>query len=1151
MAESYSVKAMLSAQDKGFSSTLKSATGTVNSLASSLKQNFSFGILQGMGQAAFGAIKNSVTDLISEMNSSNAAWKTFTGNMQMLGKSDKEISETKKELQQFATQTIYSASDMATTYSQLAAVGTKNCTQLVKGFGGLAAAAENPQQAMKTLSQQATQMAAKPNVAWQDFKLMLEQTPAGIAAVAKEMGMSTSDLVKKVQAGEIATDKFFDAIQKVGTNKDFTKLATTYKTAGQAMDGLKETLSTKLQPAFEVLSQKAIGGISGIIDKLDSIDAEGLANKISAVADKIGKYWTALKEAFSGTGTAIKEAVSEISKHLGGLGEAFGSAESVGNFKTAMQSVADVIKGVAGFAKDHAKEIATLIKWLPAIVIGIKGFSVAKAVAPGVVAFGKGVAGLAGKGIGGIASKLFGVSKSQKEVGSTSVTTGAQMLTAAKSYALMGVAVLSIALGFGILVQSAIALANAGGGAIAVMAGLLVALVGLGFGLAVFVKTLAPMGKKLTTTATAMVLMGAAIVLVATGFLLLATASIMLANSGGAAIAIMAGMLVAIALLAVGAAALAPALTAGAVGLIAFGAAMVLVGVGAVLAATSLVILATALPALVQYGLQGALSILALGGALAVFAVAAAMAVIPLAALAIPLAVISAALILCSVAILMVGTGLMLIGTYGALAATGLLMLAAVMPQIVLTSILGAPALLALGAALTVFGAGALVASVGIFALSASIILLATGIVIAAAGVALMASVMPVLAQHGTSGAVALLALGGALLVFGAGALVAGAAAIVLGAGLSMVAVGIALVGVSVAVLAVGVLALGVAILGAAVGILAAAGALAVLNLALPLTIQYGTAAMVAMLALSAGLLVLGAGSLVAGAGLLVLGAGALVASAAIIVFGAAMLTASVGTLVMAAAVKAVSSSIKTIAKNAKSAQNSLKSMQSSVKAVSAGLDAVGSKAKLAMSKLTSAFNKTESKAKTAGKNVGEGFTKGMQSGLNKAPAIALIATAALTVILRAGRNGAFSAGAYISVGFAQGMLSQLGVIQSAANKMAAAADKAIRAKAKIHSPSKVADKLGGFYGAGYVNGLSDYVKEAWKVAEQLVTIPDIKTPELALAYNGELSADYEYYRNAEYKIVVPFDIDGKEFARVEASYMQDELDRKAQRENQ
>lgn len=41
---------------------------------------------------------------------------------------------------------------------------------------------------MKTLSEQATQMAAKPKVQWQDFKLMLEQTPAGISAVAKTMG---------------------------------------------------------------------------------------------------------------------------------------------------------------------------------------------------------------------------------------------------------------------------------------------------------------------------------------------------------------------------------------------------------------------------------------------------------------------------------------------------------------------------------------------------------------------------------------------------------------------------------------------------------------------------------------------------------------------------------------------------------------------------------------------------------------------------------------------------------------------------------------------------------------------------------------------------------------------------------------------------
>ena len=68
------------------------------------------------------------------------------------------------ELQDFATKTIYSAADMATTYSQLAAVGTKNCTKLVKGFGkDWTAASENPTQATQTLSQQATTGGCKAN----------------------------------------------------------------------------------------------------------------------------------------------------------------------------------------------------------------------------------------------------------------------------------------------------------------------------------------------------------------------------------------------------------------------------------------------------------------------------------------------------------------------------------------------------------------------------------------------------------------------------------------------------------------------------------------------------------------------------------------------------------------------------------------------------------------------------------------------------------------------------------------------------------------------------------------------------------------------------------------------------------------------------
>ena len=68
MAESYSVRAMLSAQDKGFTSTLQKATGATESLASKIKNGVAFGVLTGMGQQAFSTITSGVTDLIGEMN---------------------------------------------------------------------------------------------------------------------------------------------------------------------------------------------------------------------------------------------------------------------------------------------------------------------------------------------------------------------------------------------------------------------------------------------------------------------------------------------------------------------------------------------------------------------------------------------------------------------------------------------------------------------------------------------------------------------------------------------------------------------------------------------------------------------------------------------------------------------------------------------------------------------------------------------------------------------------------------------------------------------------------------------------------------------------------------------------------------------------
>ncbi|MDB6248228.1 tape measure protein [Lactobacillus amylovorus] len=334
-----------------FGGAEKSSSGLFKSMAGGVAVGNM--ISKGMGLAGAG-----IRSLIADMNESNATWKTFDGNMHQLGASSNEINSAKADMQKFAQQTIYSASDMSSTYSQLAAVGIKNTGQLVKGFGGLAAAADNPQQAMKTLSEQATQMAAKPMVQWQDFKFMLDQTPGGIAAVAKTMNMNTRQLVKSVQDGKVKTDEFLGAIAKTGTNANFSKMATQYKTVGQAMDGLKETLSNSLGPSFDAVSKVGINAISGIADKIGSIDGKALGEKVTSWIENVQNKIDAFKEKMS-NGFAASFNVAGFRNMITSLGNAFNNVKNA--FSGVGGSLASSLGNLSGKGLNGISSIITNI----------------------------------------------------------------------------------------------------------------------------------------------------------------------------------------------------------------------------------------------------------------------------------------------------------------------------------------------------------------------------------------------------------------------------------------------------------------------------------------------------------------------------------------------------------------------------------------------------------------------------------------------------------------------------------------------------------------------------------------------------------------------------------------------------------------------
>ncbi|MCG4283349.1 tape measure protein [Lacticaseibacillus paracasei] len=412
MADSFSVEAILSAVDRNFSGTFNNIASSASKVGDSFQNstkpagNFVSTVSKIAGAIGLtkvvGAIGDGVRSMVGELDESSKAWQTFESNMKFLGKTPAQISTIEKSLQSYAQKTIYSSSDMASAYAQFASVGIKGVGRLVKGMGGLAAATDDPKQAMKTLMEQGTQMAAKPMVQWADFRLMLEQTPAGMAAVAKAMGMSTKELVQNVQDGKITTQQFFDGIEKAGNSKAFQKMATSYKTVGEAMDGLQETLANKLQPAWQQMSKIAINAISGIIDKVGEINFDSVLASIgrffspfSALVLNIqhqlaylgkGDSMSGLSSVLQGVGSVLKTIWSLVGSlanvafvNLIGIaqkvGDAFNSAFGNGQMSGIFNEIKQAVTDFGGAAMEAMTTVGDFIANLPwkAIFDGVKG----------------------------------------------------------------------------------------------------------------------------------------------------------------------------------------------------------------------------------------------------------------------------------------------------------------------------------------------------------------------------------------------------------------------------------------------------------------------------------------------------------------------------------------------------------------------------------------------------------------------------------------------------------------------------------------------------------------------------------------------------------------------------------------------------------
>ena len=219
---------------------------------------------------------------------------------------------------------------------------------------------------------------------------------------------------------------------------------------------------------------------------------------------------------------------------------------------------------------------------------------------------------------------------------------------------------------------------------------------------------------------------------------------------------------------------------------------------------------------------------------------------------------------------------------------------------------------------------------------------------------------------------------------------------------------------------------------------------------------------------------------------------------------------------------------------------------------LSSGASRAAAAVRSATANITAAIRPLAALFMAVGLASGNGFANALRGGLQRAVAACRSAVVSINVTLQGAVTGAYAAGRFIGIGLANGMRSQLGAVRAAAAALAAAAEKAIEAKAKIGSPSKVADKLGGWYGTGWVNGILGKVRAARKAAQQLLYVPKVATPDIAWATSGggsgQLYDQYNYGGGRTVVIEVPVELDGKTIAKVSAPYTQEELDKRETR---
>ena len=458
MAESYSVKAILSAQDKNFSSIMKSCQGYANNLKTTLTGGLGFGAMAAIGGKAMSLVTNSVSDLSKETIETSDSMYKLQAAMRFSGYSEAEIQRiagATGTLKTYADKTVFSLQDVMSTFGSLSANGIKDADKLTEAVGNAVAVFGGGAKEYSSVALAFSQAMSAGALHAQDWNQIINASPQLAGGLRKELIKLNptlgNDFKGAMEKGAITADMLGQAINNIGMTDMAKEAATSVTTFEGAMGNLEASAVSGMMKLYDTFAKpKVIDAINGMTGKVEA-GFDKLSTGIPKAIEIISPYWDVFKDDAVKVGKAFGEAAESIVGEVENLTGAFGKKESVENFSDSLGTATGALTTFADFLKDHDKEVAKAITLLPKLYVAFKGFKIVSAIAPGVKTFAGAIVSMTGKGIATLAGKLFGVAAGEKAVGTASKESSGTIVESAKAFVAIGAGVALIAAGFSLL----------------------------------------------------------------------------------------------------------------------------------------------------------------------------------------------------------------------------------------------------------------------------------------------------------------------------------------------------------------------------------------------------------------------------------------------------------------------------------------------------------------------------------------------------------------------------------------------------------------------------------------------------------------------------------------------------------------------------